>query len=93
VLNSTLWTSYSGCIGQRAAIRVINMETNLLDNEDFKTIIYSLLFRNGRVYRTDELGAGSLFTLFYFILPERLETAFIYCYARNQWSYIVRYWI
>jgi hypothetical protein len=59
------------------------MKTNLLDNEDFKMIIHSFLSRNGRIHGADELKARSLFMLFCFILPERLGTAFIYCYARN----------
>jgi hypothetical protein len=58
------------------------VETNLLDNEDFKTIIHSLPSRNGRIHGADELRARSLFTLFCFILSERLGTAFTHCYAQ-----------
>jgi hypothetical protein len=84
MLDLTPWTSYSGRIRQRAAICVINIKTNLLDNKDFKTIIHSLPPRNRRIHEADELRARSLFTLFCFILPKRLETAFTYYYARNQ---------
>jgi hypothetical protein len=60
------------------------VETDLLDNEYFKTIIHSLLSRNRRVHGTDESGVRSLFTLFCFLLPERLRAAFIYRYACDQ---------
>jgi hypothetical protein len=43
MLNLTPWTFYNGCIEQRVAICFTNMETNLLYNKDFKTIIHSLL--------------------------------------------------
>jgi hypothetical protein len=83
MLDLTPWTFYSGRIGQKAAICVTNIKTNLLDNEDFKTIIHSLPPRNGRIHGADESKAKSLFTLFCFILPERLRTAFTYYYTRN----------